>query len=228
MKSNIALFWETLKVVIFQKTGKDHLAYPLAGYNRFVKEVNKIVGSSKKVLILGLKKTDNELLLALESSGLQLKQVHLISLIKISSKRCSVTTETFKHSKKAWLKKMCQSKNLFSKEDFYKKEFDSLLSLIGEAPLKELLKEEASLQIWRNSTPHNWWIESSSKETLWHNDTQKMFSSKPKLSLFENTNNSSRTVSYGGSLFRGSDEFKPQHSFYSLKPEVKKFFQKFV
>lgn len=90
---------------------------------------------------------------------------------------------------------------------------EQLKDIIGGWALRALLGGRP-LQIWRNSTPHNWWVDSADgHNNLWHSDEYDC--RRPDLRLFDNIKNNGKVIQYWG-----SDSGLPRHSFYVLKPKI--------
>lgn len=91
------------------------------------------------------------------------------------------------------------------------KEQKKLKDLIGESAYRALKTRNAMLHIWRNSSPHNWWVEGSRGSMLWHSDTESWSSPKPDLKLFEKVNEEGKVIEYFG-----ADSGRPRHSYFKL------------
>ena len=91
------------------------------------------------------------------------------------------------------------------------KDYTELKNLIGGHALRALLRGRY-LQIWRRSTPHNWFIETyDGKGFLWHSDDghdRKL----PNLSLFKKVKDSKTKML----RYWGSDSGMPELSLYRL------------
>lgn len=83
-----------------------------------------------------------------------------------------------------------------------------LKKLIGPSAYRCLAKNGGVLKIWRNSSPHNWWIEGKRGKIHWHSSGY----SRPGLKLFEIVENSTNKVID----YWGSDSGKPSLSIYIL------------
>lgn len=94
-----------------------------------------------------------------------------------------------------------------------KEKHNELKRVIGYKAYNALLKHKATLRIWRNSTPHNWWVQGKRGKYYWHSERGK---SLPPLSLFELIENSSDVVTYYGKS-KGSDDGLPMESVYKLR-----------
>lgn len=93
-----------------------------------------------------------------------------------------------------------------------------LKEVIGAKALRLLRSGKGIQNIWRNSTPHNWWVSKTKDDYIyyWHSAEREP---RPSLSLFTLINNSGGTVTYGpyAGFFRGSDEGMPRHSKFRLR-----------
>lgn len=215
-------FWKTLRIEIYQQTGRESWSIPRINmHNKLTKVINQFVSQSEKVKVLGLEIQPGLIKLALKNT----QEIFLIQF-SYTKHRSTFNNQTFSLKAETTVKNLFQVKKQFSKKSWYKQESETLKNLIGEQAWKSLVKGTATLNIWRNSTPHNWWVEDKKQNMLWHSDTTRTFSPKPKLSLFQDVNHSAETVSYYGSMFRGSDEGHPQHSVFLLSAEARKYFQK--
>lgn len=92
-----------------------------------------------------------------------------------------------------------------------KEEIVELRSIIGGWALRAL-RNGKPLQIWRRSSPHNWFIEGS-RDFLWHSDEYDR--RVPNLDLFRLESESERKIQYYG----GSDSGMSELSLYVLKDE---------
>lgn len=108
----------------------------------------------------------------------------------------------------------------FDGEEIPKKDLKEVLSKIKEEVKEKVgqkafnaLSKGAVLNCWRNSSPHNWWVEDSKGKMLWHSDG---WGDVPNLILFQKVSDSSQRVSYGASFFRGADDGMPQHSKFKM------------
>lgn len=101
-------------------------------------------------------------------------------------------------------------------EEYVYKLYD-LKKLIGGNAYRSLLKNGV-LKVWRNSSPHNWFIETSKKDGyLWHSEDGKN-RKIPNLSLFkEKTSSIEKVVEYFG-----RDSGMPKLTEYVLRPEILK------
>lgn len=85
--------------------------------------------------------------------------------------------------------------------------------LIGTRAYNALLKGKP-LKCWRNSTPHNWFIDGST-DFLWHSDEYDR--RIPNLSLFDTASNSKDHVT----KYWGSDSGMPRLTEYVLKKKFR-------
>lgn len=93
-------------------------------------------------------------------------------------------------------------------------ELNNLKSLVGGHAFRALLNGRP-LQIWRRSSPHNWFIEASkSGYCLWHSDDYD--SRLPNLALFDKLKDSDERILQ----YWGSDSGMPELSFYVLKKGI--------
>ena len=91
---------------------------------------------------------------------------------------------------------------------------NNLLSLIGKDAYLALVRG-LPLNVWRRSSPHNWFINDEDGKTLWHSD--EITRMIPDRSLFKKPKHSKTKIwNYGG-----SDGGKPESSFYFLKKEFR-------
>jgi len=91
-----------------------------------------------------------------------------------------------------------------------------LRKIIGEKAYRAL-KRGAVLKIWRNSTPHNWWIEGKRGKMYWHSESEgpNRFS-RPPLKFFDKVSDSGeRVIAYWG-----SDSGQPCESTFVLKEKL--------
>jgi hypothetical protein len=78
------------------------------------------------------------------------------------------------------------------------KELGRLRKLIGNDAYRALKERGASLKIWRNSSPHNWWVEGRRGKTYWHSG--EGWFDRPNLKLFQKVEDSGeRVIAYWGS-----------------------------
>jgi hypothetical protein len=92
------------------------------------------------------------------------------------------------------------------------KELKRLKRLIGGWAYRALLRGKP-LECWRNSTPHNYWIDGS-KDFLWHSDEYDY--EIPNLRLFDAAYESGEKVIQ----YWGSDSGMPRSSHYVLKDVI--------
>lgn len=94
-------------------------------------------------------------------------------------------------------------------------ELDNLKSIVGRYAFKALLNGRP-LQIWRRSSPHNWFIErSKGNGFLWHSDDYDH--RRPNLALFEKLKDSDKKIL----KYWGGDSDMPELSFYILKGKLR-------
>lgn len=86
-----------------------------------------------------------------------------------------------------------------------------LKKMIGEKGYRALREGRAVLRIWRNSSPHNWWVESKRGIMYWHSSSEDFI--RPPLSLFVKVEDSKDKVIQ----YWGSDSGMPQESTYLLR-----------
>ena len=102
---------------------------------------------------------------------------------------------------------------------FDKQDIQELFEIIGSKAAVALLEKKAVLNIWRNSSPHNWWVSKAKRDDgnyLWHSSDDYSTRDTPSLEVFKNIRNEG-TVSYGGHWrFRSSDEGMPEESSYVI------------
>lgn len=95
-------------------------------------------------------------------------------------------------------------------------ELDNLKSLVGGHAFRALLNGRP-LQIWRRSSPHNWFIESARGGSfLWHSDDYNR--RLPSLALFDKLKDSNEKILQ----YWGGDSGMPELSFYVLKRKLTK------
>lgn len=88
-------------------------------------------------------------------------------------------------------------------------ELKRLKNTIGIQAYRCLTKNGGVLKIWRNSSPHNWWVEGKRGKMYWHSSGY----SRPNLKLFKLVGNSTdRVINYWG-----SDSGSPSLSTYALR-----------
>jgi hypothetical protein len=94
-------------------------------------------------------------------------------------------------------------------------ELEKLKSVVGGYAFRALLNGRP-LQIWRRSSPHNWFIEDSKREGfLWHSEDHNR--KLPDLSLFDKLKDSNKGII----PYWGSDSGMPELSFYVLKKDYR-------
>lgn len=74
------------------------------------------------------------------------------------------------------------------------------------------LRRGGFLKCWRQTTPHNWFIETKKGDILWHSEPGTLF---PRLKAFEKKHDSDQKVIQ----YWGADSGSPSLSMYSLKEE---------
>ena len=84
-----------------------------------------------------------------------------------------------------------------------------LRDVIGQRAYKALCCG-CLLQIWRGSTPHNWFIETKRGDMLWHSDPGWP---RPSLKLFDKVYDSESTIV----RYWGADAGHPELTHYKLK-----------
>lgn len=91
------------------------------------------------------------------------------------------------------------------------------------------LMDGAVLHIYRNSTPHNWWIAPAADEHdhLWHSSEEWSMDRVPPMKAFSLLNEEG-SVSYGNNImFQGrSDAGKAVHSKYRINPKMKQVWKR--
>ena len=89
---------------------------------------------------------------------------------------------------------------------------------VGKYAVARLREGKATLNCWRGSSPHNWYIESINGRSshLWHSEG---WGDRPDLKMFKLFEESKDKISYH---FIHSDGGKPFHSIYVLQPEYRK------
>lgn len=89
----------------------------------------------------------------------------------------------------------------------------NLRKLIGPNAFRALKERDATLKIWRNPSPHNWWVEGKSGKTYWHSDSSWATRRTPDLKLFQFVESEGLVYSGGFS----HDDGRPALSVYKLK-----------
>ena len=96
-----------------------------------------------------------------------------------------------------------------------------LREIVGTSAVRSL-QTSGTLNIWRNSSPHNWWVESKRKQTIWHCCTADHHLhpgvscwGRPDLTMFEVKSQTGR-VRYPGPM-KFSDEGSVMHEVFVLK-----------
>lgn len=92
----------------------------------------------------------------------------------------------------------------------------TLSEVIGPRAMRALKEDRAVLKIWRQSTPHNWWIESKKGLQLWHSGTtdgSDLPTYLPNLKLFYEVEESDEKVIE----YWGSDSGSSSLSIYKLR-----------
>lgn len=115
----------------------------------------------------------------------------------------------------------------FLNKQFYRKfdkqDLKELFEIVGTKAAVALLEKKAVLNIWRNSSPHNWWVSKSKQDTgdyLWHSSDDHSIRETPSLDIFENVHNEG-TVNYGSHWrFRSYDQGMPEESSYMIKNKL--------
>lgn len=100
------------------------------------------------------------------------------------------------------------------------KDLKKLEELIGTQALISLRKRATTLNIWRCSSPDNWYIENSRKEMIWHSSDER-FRKLPSLGMFDLVEDSKTKirVSGPGSWIVRKEQGMPEKSTYRLKSE---------
>lgn len=94
-----------------------------------------------------------------------------------------------------------------------------LKAIVGGWAFRALINGRP-LQIWRRSSPHNWFIEDAKKTGyLWHSEPHEFV---PSLQLFDNTYNSYNKILH----YWGADSGSSQLSCYVLKPGLRRLYNK--
>ena len=91
-----------------------------------------------------------------------------------------------------------------------KEKHKTLKKLIGGWAYRALTRD-CPLQIWRRSTPHNWFIESERDNMLWH--SSEFDSERPDLRLFKIASDSEEKMCQ----YWGADSGAPELSMYILR-----------
>ena len=88
---------------------------------------------------------------------------------------------------------------------------------IGKEALTALQRHEATLRIWRRSSPHNWWVQPNDESAmhLWHSWKSQP---NPDLSMFDLLEDSDARIRGDISII-GADNGAPEESVYVLKDE---------
>lgn len=94
-----------------------------------------------------------------------------------------------------------------------------LRDLVGPETLESLRKRNTVLQIWRRSTPHNWFVENSKHKILWHSCEEDR--QRPNLRLFERVEDSETKIMVpaAAAWIIGADQGASELSTYRLKSE---------
>lgn len=88
-----------------------------------------------------------------------------------------------------------------------------LREIVGPGGVRSL-QATGLLHVWRNSSPHNWWVETARKQTIWHSgDTDRRL---PSLSMFDKVSDEGQVIQYWG-----SDSGMPMYSKYRLKKQYR-------
>lgn len=106
---------------------------------------------------------------------------------------------------------------------FDRKLLAEIMVVIGYKATKALMNG-GNLHIWRNSSPHNWWVSPKNDEHnyLWHSDDQSYARELPPLKAFCGVSEEG-VVSYGNNfMFAGaSDAGMAQWSKYVINPKLR-------
>lgn len=95
---------------------------------------------------------------------------------------------------------------------------NDLIDLFGEKNVKKLKNNTAVLKIWRNTTPHNYWLEDKTGQMLWHsNDKNHYTAFSMRLKYFIKLKDSNNIITR--SLFGGENGLS-EESTYTLKNEI--------
>jgi hypothetical protein len=95
-----------------------------------------------------------------------------------------------------------------------------LEEVIGKKALNLLRSGKGILNVWRRSSPHNWWVSTNPDNNKYYWHSGERGDPCPTLTMFSLIKNSERAVSYGPHVpggFRGSDEGMPEHSKFRLR-----------
>lgn len=90
---------------------------------------------------------------------------------------------------------------------------EELRKHIGGWALRALRNGTAKLQLWRGSSPHNWWVETDKGNVLWHSNES---GDHPDLAMFTLDSQSEKRVP-PSILHR--DGGLPYQASYALRPE---------
>lgn len=196
-----------LREINFLKTGKNtlHFSGNTEWHNKLMKELHSKAKSNESVEVLDLVKDKTSCQIKILVTNGKKKHMEILSLKATSPKRSvlNVLQTTDK----------TVSANNFSKQDYYQHERYELIKLIGEESFKALMTG-GKVKVWRNTTPHNYWIETKTGQMLWHSKDFNV----PKLYLFDEKNGAEK-VSYGSSLMAGNDAGMACSSERTLKEE---------
>lgn len=102
---------------------------------------------------------------------------------------------------------------------FNRQMVEELVSVVGMKATRALMERGAMLHVWRNSSPHNWWVAPKTNEHnyIWHSDEYDR--ERPSLKAFCGVSEEG-VVSYGSSMFQGSDAGMAQWSKYVVNPKL--------
>jgi len=106
--------------------------------------------------------------------------------------------------------------------DIDTKDLIYLKKVVGRSAWRALRERGAFLKIWRNSTPHNWWVEGKRGKMYWHSDSSgpKQYE-RPPLRFFTPIEESKeKVVNYSLLGRRGRDCGQPCSTTYVLKAGV--------
>lgn len=105
---------------------------------------------------------------------------------------------------------------------FDRTKLKEIFEKIGTSATLKLIENKAYLHIWRNSSPHNWWISPKNDEDdyIWHSDSDIYTRKVPPLKCFVGVSEEGKVCYPGGGLFQGYDSGMAQWSKYIINKKL--------
>lgn len=106
---------------------------------------------------------------------------------------------------------------------FNRKMVFTMASIIGREATIALFERGALLNIWRNTSPSNWWVATKEAEHnyIWHSDSECSSKRVPNIRCFSLVNEEG-IVYYGSrwSMFSSYKKGTPSHSKYTVNKKL--------